>query len=122
MGINKYSIIGYNEGAKVAMFMAIRYPSEVLSMVLIGITYYMSNRNISALKSMKEVASWPKSRLENYLKAYESKDEIQKQWNRYVQFAEFHNQYFPEDLFKGKYRSVKCPVLVVHGDKVRLLL
>ena len=100
--------------------MAIRYPPEVLSVVLIGITYYMSNKNINTLTSMKEVSKWPKSRLDSYLRAYETKEEIQKQWNRYLQFAQFYNQYYPQDMFKGKYRSVTCPVLVVYGDKVSL--
>ena len=98
--------------------MAIRHPTEVEALVLIGITSYVSNKNITGLKSMKLVKSWPKNRVDNYLRGYESIDEIQKQWNRYLQFAEFYNQYFPEDIFKGKYQRVKCPILLVHGDKV----
>ena len=100
--------------------MATRYPSEVEALVLIGITSFMSNKNITGLKNMKLVKSWPKNRVDNYLRGYESIDEIQKQWNRYLQFAEFYNQYFPEDIFKDKYKLVKCATLIFHGDKVIL--
>ena len=98
--------------------MTIRYGSEVEALIMMGITNYMSNKNITALQAIQSVDKWPKSRIDNYLRAYDSKEEIQKQWNRYLQFAEFYNQYFPEDIFKGKYQRVKCPILLVHGDKV----
>ena len=111
-------MIGSSEGAKVALLMAMRYGSEVETLILLGITYYMSNRGITALKATQSVNKWPKSRLNNYLRGYDSKEEIQKQWSRYLSFAEFYNQYFPEDIFKGKYQLVRCPVLILHGDKV----
>jgi len=117
LSINAYSIVGWSEGAKVALLMAIRYPTEVEALVLVGITYYMSNRNIASLKANQSVDKWPKSKIEDYLRGYDSKEEIQKQWTRYLNFAEFYNQYFPEDIFKGKYQNVKCYTLIVHGDK-----
>jgi len=97
---DKYSVVGWSEGAKVALLMAIRYPTEVEALILTGITSYMSNRNITALKSIQSVDKWPKVKLENYLRSYASKEEIQKQWNRYLDFAQFYNQYYPEDIFK----------------------
>ena len=71
--------------------------------------------------STQSVDKWKKDRIQELLRVYESKEEIQKLWNRYLKFAEFYTQYFPEDLFKGKYHLVKCPVLLTHGDQVRYL-
>ena len=101
-----------------ALLMAIRYGAQVQALVLMGLTNIMSNKNINALKASQSVDDWPESRIENYLRAYESKEEIQKQWKRYLSFAEFYNHYFPEDFFKDKCETVYSPVMFVHGDKV----
>ena len=117
-GVSKYTVLGWDEGAKVALLMAIRYPTEVEALVLIGITSNYNNKNLKALKDLTSLDKWPKNRVQNYLRGYDSKEEIQKQWNRYIQFVEYYGQYFPEDIFQDKIKSVDIPVLFVHGDKV----
>ena len=98
--------------------MAAKYPQSIHSIVVSGISTTQSIRGLSALLSTQTVDKWEKKRLEPYLKAYGTKDEIQKLWNRFLKFIEFYNQYFPEDIFKDSYDLVKCPVLIVHGDNV----
>ena len=118
LGYDKYSIIGLGEGARVALLMAINYSQSITSIVLSALKTYSSNKGLAALLSTQKVDKWSRNKLDAYLKVYESKEEIQKLWNRYLKFAEFYNQYFPEDMFKDKYHLVKCPVLLTHGDKV----
>ena len=114
MGYDKYSIVGFSEGSRIALLMAAKYPESILNLVLSAIKTVPSSKGLSALP----IEKWREDSLKDYLKVYETKDEIQKLWNRFVKFEEFYSQYFPEDIYKGKYRLVTCPVLLTHGDKV----
>ena len=118
MGYNKYSVIGWSEGAKVALLMAIKYPESVQSLVLTAISTHYSKKGLNSMLSSQSVDKWPKDKLKDYLNAYKSKDEIQSLWTRFIKFIEHYIQYFPEDIFKDKYKTVKCPVLMIHGEQV----
>ena len=120
MNIKKFSIIGWSEGAKVALLMAAKYRNSVESMVLVSVFSQLSIKGLNTLLTKKSVDSWNKDKLQAYLKVYGTKDEVQKLWTRYLKFVEFYNQYIPDDIFKNKYNLVTCPVLIVHGDKVRV--
>ena len=73
---------------------------------------------MKALMASKTVEKWPKKKIDAYLTVYESKEEVQKLWNRYLKFVEFYPQYFPEDIFKPNVGKIQCPVLFTHGDMV----
>ena len=98
--------------------MAIKYPESVQSLVLTAISTFTSNKGLNSLLSTKSVDNWSETQLKSYLKVYGNKDEIQRLWNRYIKFQEEYPFVFPEDIFKDKYKAVKCPVLLVHGDQV----
>ncbi|CAG2117693.1 unnamed protein product, partial [Medioppia subpectinata] len=39
-------------------------------------------------------------------------------WTRYVKSTEYHDQYFGNDMFgKEGYRQIKCPVIIIFGEK-----
>ena len=118
MGYNKYSIIGFSEGARIALLMATKYPKIIDSLVLSAIKTSTTTKELKAFFASKSVDKWSEKKLKAYLNVYESKDEIQKLWNRFHKFAEFLTQYFPEGLYKDKYHLVRCPVLITHGDRV----
>ena len=118
LGFNKYSIIGYSDGARVALLMAAKYQDSVLSLTLSAMSTIYSGKNLSALTLTKTVEKWKKDKLEAFLKVYGTSDELQKIWNRFLKFVEYFNQYFPIDFWKNKINLVKCPVLLFHGDKV----
>lgn len=118
MEYKKYSIVGWSDGAKTALLMAAKYRDEVESLVLVSVSNAPSNRCLNALLQKKSVDSWHKDKVEAYVKVFGTKDELQKQWSRYLKFVEFYTSYFPNDIFANKYNLVNCPVLVVHGDKV----
>ena len=126
LGHTKYSVIGYDEGAKEALILAAKYPDEVETLTLIGISYKASDKYKKGLQAMKSVEKWSEAKQEKYLRVYDSKEEIQRLWTRFVSFVEFSStaigyaQNTPGnvDIFKDFYKLVKCPTLLVHGDKV----
>ena len=100
--------------------MAAKYYESVQSLVLTAISTQLSIKSINYMLANKSVDKMSKNTITNYLKVYESKEDIQKMWNRFVNFIQFYVSYFPGDIFNDKYDMVQCPVLLVHGDKVNL--
>lgn len=121
MGFDKYSIIGWSDGAKVALLMAIKYPESVQSLVLTAISTFVSQNSCKFFETTKNVETWSSERIEAYLRSYESEAEIQRLWTKFAEYVKYYNQYFPEDIYKNKYHLVKCPVLIFHGDRVSAL-
>jgi hypothetical protein len=64
------------------------------------------------------VDNWGQEKIENYLKIYSSRNEIQELWDRHMNFVANYRKYFPEGVFKNKFHLIECPVLIIHGDKV----
>ena len=122
LGFKKYSIIGWSEGARVGLLMAIKYPESVESLVLTAISTYVSETSHKFFAKTQRVDSWSDDKIDTYLRSYESKEEIQKLWTKFTSYVLYYNQYFPQDIYKDKYHLVKCPVLIFHGDRVCLLL
>ena len=118
LGYKEYSIIGWSDGAKVGLLMAIKYSDSIKALVLTALSTYVSEKCHKVFESTKNVETWGYDRIEAYLRSYESKEEIQKLWTKFTDYVLYYNQYFPEDIFKNKYDLVKCPLLIFHGDRV----
>ncbi|CAG2118604.1 unnamed protein product, partial [Medioppia subpectinata] len=111
LNYNKYSIIGWSDGANVALRMATKYRQSVESLILVSVYTYVTNDSLKALTSSQSVDNWSKQKLNSYLQSYDNKDVIQQLWTKYVRFIEYYNQYFPEN--KNNYQSIKCKTLLI---------
>ena len=109
--------------------MAINYPKSIESMVLIGVSTRVTTNVINGYKNDK-FEKWPKDRIDSYLRSYKTVDEIKNLWTKTVKGMEYFNNYYPNDitsevrdgytksLVRDGYKQIKCPLLVLHGDKV----
>ncbi|CAG2172512.1 unnamed protein product, partial [Oppiella nova] len=118
LGFNKYSILSWSDGTKVALLMATLYPQSVESLILTSVYTYITNESLKQLLSSQNVDNWHKDKLESYMKSYGKKEVIQQLWTRFIKFAEYYNQYFPEN--KNNYHLIKCRVLIIHGEKDKM--
>ena len=96
--------------------MATLYPESIESVILTSVYTRISNESLKLLLSSQSVDNWHKDKLESYMKSYGKKEVIQQLWTKFIKFAEYYNQYFPES--KNNYHLIKCPVLIVYGEKV----
>ena len=118
LGYDKYAIIGWSDGAKVALLMAIKYNECVESLVLTALSTYISKNCLKFFESTSNVKTWGNDKLNAYLRGYKSIEEIQSLWTKFVNYVKYYDQYFPRDIYENKYHLVKCPVLIFHGDRV----
>jgi pimeloyl-ACP methyl ester carboxylesterase len=98
--------------------LAINYPTNVKSIIVWGILAFISEKVYRILLSTKNVDNWGREKIENYLKIYSNRNEIQELWDRHMNFVVNYRKYFPEGVFKNKFHLIECPVLIIHGDKV----
>ncbi|XP_054157420.1 valacyclovir hydrolase-like [Oppia nitens] len=117
LGYESFAVIGWSDGATAALWMACKYPKAITKMVISSVVAYPDTKVLSALKAMGSVDKWPKQRLDNYLRSYTSKEELQKLWDKYLMFYEHIKTYFASDTNESVYKFINFPVLILRGDK-----
>ncbi|CAG2109203.1 unnamed protein product [Medioppia subpectinata] len=58
LGYERYSIIGWSDGAKVALLMAVQYSQCVESLVLTGISTHITDRCLRFFRSAQNIGCW----------------------------------------------------------------
>ena len=118
MGFERFSMIAWSDGTKSALTLATKYPDSVQGIVLLGTEILNRDKSHNWLKTIVDINSWGPTKISWYKRSYDSEEEIQDLWRKYVKSTEFLKLYFGNDMFKGKYHLIKCPVLVILGEKV----
>lgn len=137
LNYNSYYVIGWSDGAKSALLLAILYPSRIQAVVAAGIFIYCTRLNLLPFMRMQNVSLWDADMLARYRQVY-SHDELQTLWDTHINFIkELMNKIktmsearpdlkdiklpIHERLMNGL-NCIRCPVLLVHGDKVKRFL
>ncbi len=118
MGYENFSVLGWSEGAKVALVMAVNHPNCIKSIIMCGIITFPTEKNIKNILSTKNIDDWGREMINNYLRAYKDCDEIQELWDKQLKFIANFGKYFPNGICNNKLNGIKCPVLIIHGDRV----
>ena len=111
-------VFAWSDGCKSGLTLATTYPEAMESIVLMGVDITNANERLLWMKSIVNVDSWGQQKLDCYLRVYHTKDRVQDVWRKYIKSLEYMNTYYGDDMFKGKYHLIKCPVLIIVGDKV----
>ncbi|CAG2111270.1 unnamed protein product [Medioppia subpectinata] len=119
LGFKTYSVIGWSDGAKVALLMAYMNPNRITCSVAIGIFVWATKQTIAPMMLTRDTKRWPKEQFDTYCQVYGDEETLQRLWDQHINFcrAAMENcgdgQYLvtPEQL-----RQIRNPVLLVHGD------
>lgn len=115
-------MLGWSDGAKVALVMANKYSYQIKAVVLMGIITFATERGTKNILATKNTKYWDQEMLNNYLRAYKDEEEIQSLWSRHMDFIANFGRYFPNGLCNNDFSAFRCPVLIVHGDLVCITL
>lgn len=112
LGYKKYSLLGWSDGGITAMILAARNRDKVDRLVVWGANAYVNAEDRAMLMSVNDPeVNWSPSYRDQFIKLY-GKDEFLKLWARLV--AHYVTL---EDICTSELAMIKCPVLIVHGDK-----
>jgi valacyclovir hydrolase len=114
LGHQRFSIIGWSDGANVGTIMAALRPERVERLVVFGGQSFLTPEDIATFNTIRNLADWapkPAAAMRNIYGA-----ELEGLWERYIQGQEALFQ-AGGDLYGLLLKKVRCPVLVLHGAK-----
>ncbi|CAG2118821.1 unnamed protein product, partial [Medioppia subpectinata] len=111
LGINFYSILGWSDGAKTALQMAIKYQSVINKTVIWGVGCFCKPENIRALYATRNVKVWNPRVRELFESVYGN--ELQTLWGRLV---DFYQSTMLNWSLKSEIKRIHCPTFILHGD------
>ncbi|KAG9510099.1 Valacyclovir hydrolase [Fragariocoptes setiger] len=115
LNFKTYSVAGWDDGAKVAAFIAIKYPGRVNCLILWGFVPHLDDHSCRAIGRTRDVELFDPVALEYYESVY-GYDEFVEQWHKYVDFIVSSMRTKKRYDMREKLTKIKCPTLIVHGD------
>ena len=105
LGHNFYSILGWSDGAKTGLLMAIKYPSRINKLVEWGGNAYVMEQEKAALSSVRDLSLWSKESFCYYNEVYgkELKVLCDKHCNHYIKNL--------DDICRNEVHKIRCPTL-----------
>jgi valacyclovir hydrolase len=112
LGHQRFSVMGWSDGANVAAIMAAERRDRVAKLVVFGGQSFLTAEEIAAFNSIRKISAWSPRAAEAMRAIYgEALDEL---WDRYVagQEALFDAG---GDLYRPLLAKIGCPTFVLHG-------
>jgi len=112
--VGQYSILGFSEGGRVGLVMGATYPNEILKIVTIGASCYVTDEERNPLRPHRQITNWGPSLVDEMRVIYG--DELEPLWD---QFVETYFKY--TDIFKTDLAAITCPVFILHGEQDQIV-
>jgi len=113
------TILGWSEGADVALCLAARYPEHVVQLIVWGGIAMVEEADITIFESRRDVATWP-AKARAAMSAIYGDGYWQDVWDRWCDVMALL-QASGGDVHLGEIEKISCPVLIVHGGKDPLI-
>jgi valacyclovir hydrolase len=114
LGHERFSIIGWSDGANIATIMAAQHPERVAQLVVFGGQSFLTAEEIAAFNAIRKISAWSPRAAEAMRAVYG--DALDGLWDRYVDGQEALYE-AGGDLYRPLLAQVKCPTLILHGAK-----
>lgn len=121
LGYKLYSVLGWSDGAKIALLLAIQNQARVDKLVVWGVVPYASEYDIKAVSMTRDIQIFdPKSR-KLYIEAY-GQELFEALWHKHVDYCvSFSGNATSIWDIRKDMQTIKCPTLILHGDKDPLI-
>lgn len=121
LGYRLYSVLGWSDGAKIALLLAIQHQARVEKLIIWGVVPYASAYDIKAVSMTRNINDFAPQSKELYTKAY-GRELFEHLWHKHVDycvgFSKNPNQIWD---IRDKMKTIRCPTLILHGDKDPLI-
>lgn len=114
LGHERFSVMGWSDGANVGAIMAAKRPERVERLVLFGGQSFLTPEDIATFNAIRRIEDWAPKPAATMRAIYGA--ELDGLWDRYVAGQEMLYE-AGGDLYGLLLGKVHCPVLVLHGGK-----
>ena len=114
LGHQQFSVMGWSDGANIAVLMAAEKPQAVTKLVVFGGQSFLTAEEIEAFKAILKISDWSPRAAQAMRAIYG--DDLGGLWDRYVdgQVALFQAG---GNLYRDRLIEVRCPTFVLHGAR-----
>ena len=126
LGFSRYSVLGWSDGGVSGIHLAASQPESVRSLVVWGANAYVSAQDMELFSQTEDISNWSESMRVSMETIYGGQlQELWTSWvhsmrqvyDHYVSTRKEENDEGGGDLCLREVGMVKCPSLVLHGDK-----
>jgi valacyclovir hydrolase len=114
LGHERFAVMGWSDGANIAVLMAAKKPQTVTKLVVFGGQSFLTPEEIEAFNAIRKISAWS-PRAAQAMRAIYGED-LDGLWDRYVdgQVALFQAG---GNLYRERLKDVRCPVFILHGGR-----
>lgn len=118
LGYTMYFVVGWSDGCNAALRLAAMFPSRVDKVVVFGVlnSPNLAHKNIKAFMSIADPRNWDPVCRARYEEVY-GPQTFRLLWNDWVDSVQSLKEVFENGFFGSMLPRIRCPVLVLHGDK-----
>jgi valacyclovir hydrolase len=114
LNLRRFSVLGWSDGANSGTILAARNPERVTQLVVWAGNSFLTEAELHIFQSMRSLSTWSERALEPMRAVYGS--DLESLWESYV--AGLERIYAAGgDLYRPLLSAVRCPTLILHGDK-----
>ncbi|XP_061930271.1 valacyclovir hydrolase [Apis cerana] len=121
LGYTKFSLIGWSDGAITSLILASMFPDNVQKMVALAANAYVTPEEKEIYKKYGTIDNWSEKMKQPLIKVYgeEYLRKISFDWlESILRICEKQN----DDLCKESLKKIKCPSLIIQGNKDPMVL
>ena len=117
LGFLQFSILGWCDGGVSAICIAAQFPTAIRKLVVWGSRTYITEHDLKVSKELEDLQRWAPQILEACISVY-GLPELSQIWQRFINsLRAFRNLKTDGDVCTNELNKVKCPTLIVHGDR-----
>lgn len=117
LGFSEFSMLGWCDGGVSGICLAAQFPTAVRKLVVWGSRTYITDHDLKLTEKLEDFQRWAPQFFETYLSVY-GLPQLSQIWQRFLNsLRTFRNLKTDGDVCTNELSKVKCPTLIVHGEK-----
>ncbi|CAK4078698.1 unnamed protein product [Aphanomyces euteiches] len=121
LGYDKYSVIGWSDGANTSVMFAAEYPERMERLVLLAGNAFVTEEDMELYESIRDVNKWNPKRREELAAVHGGTDALQSRWSEWLDTMGRIFEDKQGDICTAFLPDVKCKTLVLQGEKDSLV-
>ncbi|XP_040568245.1 valacyclovir hydrolase [Lepeophtheirus salmonis] len=116
LGFDNFSLAGWSDGGISALIAAAQYPSLIKKCLVWGTNAYFTQEDYDMINKVRDVSKWS-PRMREPMENMYGVDGFPVLWNDWVEAIAQIMKNNGGDICKNLLGDIKCPTLIIHGDK-----
>ncbi|XP_078055106.1 valacyclovir hydrolase [Mustelus asterias] len=116
LNFRRFSLAGWSDGGISALIAASKYPNLIRKLVVWGANAYLTQEDIKLYNAVRDVSTWSENMRRPLVEMYGA-EYFAKTWADWIDGVGEIGKKVDGDVCKDALPQVKCPTLIIHGEK-----